>query len=175
VLTFLLTSVSLHLFLLSFCITEEALLSLLCFSHSTVTSLSQRKTFFILFLILPNLTGIYCKPHGLTRSHRCIFEVSSRLFYGGSLEECGDITQINSLIAFDPLPTDRAFPVLFIGNQFILLIFRTFAVKSCCFISSSFLPYYPFSQPFLHHIDPFHFLLPLLLLLQVSTVNISTN
>ena len=50
------------------------------------------------------------------RSHRCIFEVSSRLFYGGALEECGDAALVNSLTGFGPLPRDRAFPVLFVGT-----------------------------------------------------------
>ena len=50
------------------------------------------------------------------RSHHCIFEVSSRLFYGGALEECGDKAQINSLLSYHPLPQDRPFPVLFIGT-----------------------------------------------------------
>ena len=75
-------------------------------------------TSLVLTLITPSSYLLFSRYLSLNvrRSHRCIFEVSSRLFYGGALEECGDSAAVNSLTAFRPLPRGKAFPVLFIGT-----------------------------------------------------------
>ena len=73
---------------------------------------------FVRSIILPHCHSLNSSPplYVNLRSHRSIFEVSSRLFYGGALEECAEHTLINSLTSFQPLPRDKSFPVLFIGT-----------------------------------------------------------
>ena len=67
-------------------------------------------------LTLTLLTPLLFLLHINHRSHRSIFQVSSRLFYGGALEECAEYALVNSLSSFRPLPRDKSFPVLFIGT-----------------------------------------------------------
>jgi hypothetical protein len=50
------------------------------------------------------------------RSHKSIFEVSSKLFYGDAIEQYAEEKQINSLSKYQLLPKDKPFPVLFIGE-----------------------------------------------------------
>lgn len=49
------------------------------------------------------------------RSHYRIFELSSKLFYSNSLEQCGNEEDLCSLMSWDKLPSDSQFPVLVLG------------------------------------------------------------
>ena len=49
------------------------------------------------------------------RSHQSILDVSSRLFYAGALQQCGDASLVNSLVSWSNLPKDGNFPVLVHG------------------------------------------------------------
>jgi len=100
---------------------QERLLK--CEIYNQVIDRAKRKSFSSLFLnkekgIIDDESGNISLGIFLTknyRSHRTIFELSSRMFYHSSLQEKGNKESICRFLEFEWLPKDKEFGCIFIG------------------------------------------------------------
>lgn len=51
------------------------------------------------------------------RAHEVLLTIPSAMFYGGSLVRSADRSQTDSMLAWEELPTKKAFPLVFYGIQ----------------------------------------------------------